>query len=202
MLSLVNRYWVKLGHGLIWPGDFTGKFPGEGKSIGTELDRQMGVKNLPWNLPSKLVRCLRKYEGARYLRKKHTRDPECLARSTCLYLKTYGNHLADRKSTSLDYLWQRKWKYDIIVSWKYVLICFHVISSMFQVCFKYVCWKYVFQTFHVFSRVFTCVFSRRAFPNEPAWRAKPSSLRRSARTLTMLTSPRMYSTANLYWTSV
>ena len=170
MLSLVNRYWVKLGHGLIWPGDFTGKFPGEGKSIGTELDRQMGVKNLPWNLPSKLVRCLRKYEGARYLRKKHTRDPECLARSTCLYLKTYGNHLADRKSTSLDYLlrryegiydiipsyeiihfiWQRKWKYDSQLKVCFN-ICLHVISSMFEVCLKY-----VFQTFHVFSRVFTC----------------------------------------------
>ena len=60
----------------------------------------------------------------------------------------------------------------------------------------------VFTCFHVFSRVFTCVFSRRAFPNAPAWRAKPSSLRRSARTLTMLTSPRMYSRANLSWTSV
>ena len=59
-----------------------------------------------------------------------------------------------------------------------------------------------FKRFHVFSRVFTCVFSRRAFPNAPAWRAKPSSLRRSARTLTMLTSPRMYSRANLSWTSV
>ena len=67
---------------------------------------------------------------------------------------------------------------------------FKYVSSMFEVCFSNV------------SRVFTCVFSRRAFPNAPAWRAKPSSLRRSARTLTMLTSPRMYSRANLSWTSV
>ena len=71
--------------------------------------------------------------------------------------------------------------------------------SMFEVVWST---GYVFQTFHVFSRVFTCVFSRRAFPNAPAWRAKPSSLRHSARTLTMLTSPRMYSRANHSWTSV
>ena len=33
-------------------------FRENGKSIGTELDRQTGVKNLPWNLPAKLVRGL------------------------------------------------------------------------------------------------------------------------------------------------
>ena len=79
-------------------------------------------------------------------------------------------------------------------------VCLKYVSSMFEVCFSNV--SRVFTCFHVFSRVFTCVFCRRAYPNAPAWRAKPSSLRRSARTLTMLTSPRMYSRANLSWTSV
>ena len=39
-------------------GKAHGKISENGKSIGTELDRQTGVKNLPWNLPAKLVRGL------------------------------------------------------------------------------------------------------------------------------------------------